>query len=826
MNFINWHYLEGWRWYWKRVGFNLKKMFHYFAFGTLARTIFKPWKRMEIDTDMGFDIVKYFENLSFNLISSMIGAWVRITLMLVAMMIALGYLGLSVGWFLVWWLIPIFGFDGYKYGLKEKNNELKELEIKIRNNPEKMAQIILTSEMGKFLLERTEKKIEEILAKMMVKNEDLGDLKVDNYENLIGWWLSKNGQIERELQQFEMTKEELLLAARWWDEKQSVEKEKEEDKWSLGRPGIGWGLMFGYTPKLDKYSEDLSMKQSFSEHLIGREKIVKKMESVINSGKNILLTGNPGVGRMTVVYEFAERAITGKLGKSLMNKKLVLLDYQSALAGNEDKDTKKKILKDLMKEAEGAGNIILVVKDLYRIINADFEGNDFADVIDSVLRDGKLKMISVMGRVEYERFVAGDLRVAKNFEVVEVLAPSKEEALVILMWAVNRMERKEKIKFSIQALKQIIEGSDKYITETPFPEKALELMDWTVESKTMEGWVNKEDVNRVLSEKTGIVVTSLTESEKDKLGKLEEQIEKELIGQEAAVKLIGKSLRSRVVAAKSEEKPIGSFLFLGPTGVGKTQTAKVLADIYFGSRKNILRFDMAEYVGNDGLMKLIGSVERNIPGLMTTEIKNKPASLLLLDEIEKAPSEIFNLFLTMLDEGYINDAKGNKIVCRHLFVVATSNAGAEFIRQQVQNGIKGEELQKSVVDYVQKERLFSPEFLNRFDGVVVFEPLVGENLVEVAKLMLRDFSEALMAKSINVEFDESVARKVAKDGFTIEFGARPMRRVVDLVLGDIIGRAMIDNKIRPGDKVKVVAGEGKDEYLVQNPPSLKGPFLP
>jgi len=166
----------------------------------------------------------------------------------------------------------------------------------------------------------------------------------------------------------------------------------------------------------------------------------------------------------------------------------------------------------------------------------------------------------------------------------------------------------------------------------------------------------------------------------------------------------------------------------------------------------------------------------------------------------------------MLDEGYINDAKGNKIVCRHLFVVATTNAGAKFIREQVMSGVKGEELQKSVVDFVQKEGIFSPEFLNRFDGVVVFEPLEENSLVAVASLMLGEMQKNLLKKNIEVSFEVGVAQKVAKDGFDVEFGARPMRRIVDLVLGDIIGKAIIENKILPGDKIKLTAGEGKDEY--------------
>ncbi len=812
MKFLIWQYTIGWRWYWKRVWFNLRKLFHFFSFGILVKSLFSPWKRLVVvGQENGFDIKRFFEDLSFNIISSLIGAVVRSVLILTCLLIAIIYSIISIPLFVIWLVIPFLGWGYYERDQKRSAIILADLEKKIRSNPETVGKVIFESEMGKFIRTRLEKNIDHLLIPASIKPENLADFDGSSLEKIVSWFLLKNN-IEGDLQKLEMSEEDLILAARWWDRRQLWWKMTEQEKWSLGRPGIGWGLLFGYTPNLDKYSENLSLKQNFATHLIGRENEVRRMEKVINGGKNILLVGDAGVGKMTVVYAFAEMAITGKLGRKLAYRKLVSLDYQAAMSESNDRDIKKKVLSKLMSEATAAGNIVLVMKDIFRITNAEFEGNDYGDVIEKAL-EKKLNIIAVSGRVEYERFLATDQRILKNFEVIEILPPNKDEAMAILMQAINGVETKSKIRFSIQALRQILDGSDRYITDIPFPEKVLELMDQVVISETgTDNWVTVDDVNRMLSEKTGISIGRLTEGEKEKLGNLEEIIEKELIGQRNAVDLIARSLRSRVAAVKDENKPIGSFLFLGPTGVGKTQTAKVLADVYYGSRKSILRFDMAEFVGREGLERLVGSVERNQPGMLTSEIKNKPASLLLLDEIEKAPPEIFNLFLTMLDEGYINDAGGNKVICRHLFVVATSNAGAKFVRQQVANGIKGEELQKSVVDFIQKEGLFSPEFLNRFDGVVVFEPIEGENLVKIAELMLRDLQTNLLKKNININFGEGLAEKVAKDGFDIEFGARPMRRVVDLVIGDVLGKAIIENEILPGDKIELLPGIGKDEY--------------
>jgi len=218
---------------------------------------------------------------------------------------------------------------------------------------------------------------------------------------------------------------------------------------------------------------------------------------------------------------------------------------------------------------------------------------------------------------------------------------------------------------------------------------------------------------------------------------------------------------------------------------------------------------MAEYAGREGLERLVGTLDKNIPGVLTTAIKNKPASLLLLDEVEKASPEIFNLFLTLLDEGYLRDAFNNKVSGRHLFVIATSNAGSEYIRGLVEKGIAGNELQKKVLDHVLKEGLFSPEFLNRFDGIVVFEPLKPEYLVKIAKLLVADLEENLKAKGVKVKLTDAAIEKLATDGYEPAFGARPMKRIVNLEIGDLLGKAVLKEEIQEGDKVTIDVEGGK-----------------
>jgi len=328
-------------------------------------------------------------------------------------------------------------------------------------------------------------------------------------------------------------------------------------------------------------------------------------------------------------------------------------------------------------------------------------------------------------------------------------------------------------------------------------------------------FVEVEDAELVLAEKTGITFTALNTKEKSRLAKIEDIIHEKLINQKLAVDLIGKSLRSKMAGVARNNKPLGSFLFLGPTGVGKTKTAKVLAEVYYGSENKIIRFDMAEFGGNEGLERLVGSVNKNLPGALTTAIKNNPASLLLLDEFEKAGRPIFNLFLSLLDEGFMTDAFGKKIGGSNLFIIATSNAGAEYIRELVNDGVKGDELHSKVINYVLKEQLFPPELVNRFDGVVVYQPLGKEELISIAKLKFEELAEKLLSKNIKLKIQEGTAEKLAEEGYDPAFGARPMERILDLVIGDIIGRSLLEEKISEGNTVMLSGGPGKNEYLIE-----------
>ncbi len=816
MGFLSWHYSEGFTYYLKRWIYSLRFIEHYFSIPLLLKTLFHPWKRLESEeSGPGFSISRYFENLTFNIISRFIGACVRAILILTGLfMTAFVFIGGGLG-VIIWALIPLLGIPPFRRFQNRPSKLINDLVKSLKNLKDPYL-ILFSSNPGKFLLSHLGISDEIFKGITHLEKAILPNSGLYTFEDLLTLLIEKNVWREEDLRKNGLIYDDFIKCAKWWDLLKMHEAGLGENE-NFGRPGIGVDLLFGYTPVLSKYSIDLSVKRSYSHRLIGRDNVVERMDRVLSQGSNLILTGQPGVGKKTVVLEFAQKSISGGLSQKMSFKRVLEFDYNILLSDAFDLNQKKARLSQIFSEASMAGNIILLVKDIHRLTNSEVEGYDFTDVFEEYLDKKNLKIIVISTPVDYERFISSNMRLRKYFETIEVKPVDKKVAFEIMIEAARNMEYSGKIIITIPAMRKILNESDKYITETPFPEKALELLDAVVAFRNQKGGgvVYPEDANAVLAEKTGISFSAITKEEKERLINIEDIIHKRLINQDAAVSLIGKSLRGRSIGAVKEERPMGSFLFLGPTGVGKTETAKVLARVYYGDENSILRFDMADYAGNEGFERLIGSVNKNLPGALTTAIKNKPASLLLLDEIEKATTDINNLFLTLLDEGVITDAFGRKMNARHLFIIATTNAGAEYIRELVSKGISGENLQKETIEHVLKEGIFSPEFLNRFDGVVVYEPLNYDNLVKIAFLIMEDLGKSLAKKDINLVVRRDTAEKLANEGYDPAFGARPIRRIVDIHIADIIGKAMLEDKIKAGDKISIFPTNRKLEFYLE-----------
>lgn len=815
MEFLVWHYTKGLEYFIQSFLSILEWVIQYFSPFLLLKSLFAPWKRLVvIDKTPGFNFTRWFQSFTFNLVSRIMGALVRLTLLVAGFFILIfAFLGGIVG-LVIWVLVPLFGLPVFQKYKNQPENFVKKLVDDLKTSPKNWKEVIFATPGGKFILTHLGLNYDDTQEIFVDKDFSL-EIVPESFSSLISSLVEAGLVKEEALRRKGASGDDLLIASGWWDRKQGVETEVKVA--TLGSPGVGLELLFGYTPTLNKYSVNLSTPQTFEHHLIGRENVVSQMERVLTSGKSISLVGTPGVGKKTVVLEFANRAIKGQFGPAMAFRRVYEFDHNLLLSESLDINLKKAKLSAILEEASGAGNIILMMRDLHRLTNQDVEGYDFTDVIEQYLGKKELKIISVTTPQEYERFIAPNLRLRKYLQKIEVTPPTKDEALQILLESASAWEEKKNIILEVPALRKLIEESDAYVSETPFPEKAIELLDALVTYLDQKGRqrATTGEVNEILAEKIGISFASLSKSEEDRLSNLEEVIHERLINQDAAVNLIAKSLRARTVGVTKSNRPLGSFLFLGPTGVGKTETAKVLAKVYYGSSDAILRFDMAEYSGGEGLERLIGSINKNLPGVLTTAIRNNPASLLLLDEIEKATPAIFNLFLALLDEGKITDAFGRVINCKNLFIIGTSNAGAEFIREEVNKGTSGAALQKTVTNYILEKGLFSPEFLNRFDGVVVYEPLSKENLVKIAKLLLEELAGNLKAKGIKLTITNELAAKLSEDGYDSSYGARPMRRIVNLDLGDLVSKAILSKEVKDGDEIEIVPGTSPNVYSVK-----------
>lgn len=787
---------------------------HFFSISQLLGSLFAPWKRMiEVDDSPGFNPKQFFEVLTFNLISRFIGATVRLALIFISAILLIVTFFAGVFGLLVWIVLPPLGYPAYSKVRNSPVNFMNWLNYKIATSKSiDLVKLVFDNDAGNFVVRHLGVDMGSLLEKADSEKIDRSAMVFPTYKETVEFLVKQGIWSKDNLRKLGLIEDDLVGAAAWWERKRSDETSLESQ--GYGRPGLALELLYGYTPTLNRYSVDLSAPQSYSHHLIGRENVVSQMERILTGGHSVVLVGKPGVGKRTVVLEFARRAASGNLGPDLVHRRILEFDYNSLLSEATDLNQKKKNLSLALKEAVYAGNIILMVRDIHRLTHPEVEGYNFTDVFEDNMQNKNLKIIAVATPTDFERFIVPNMRLRKFLTNVEVISPTKEEAFEILMEAAQDWEERSKFTITIPTLRKILDESDKYITETPFPEKALELLDSVILycDQQHKDSVTVDDANVVLAEKTGVSFSTLSEQEKGKLAKIEDIIHERLINQESAVNLIGKSLRSKTVGVISEKRPVGSFLFLGPTGVGKTETAKVLARVYFGSEENILRFDMAEYAGREGLERLIGSVSGNQPGVLTTAIKNRPASLLLLDEFEKASVEIYNLFLALLDEGVITDAFDKKIIAKHLFVIATSNAGAEYIRQLVGQGISGEDLQKQVINYILEKGIYTPELLNRFDGVIVYEPLKHEHLVKIARILLKEMGENLEKKGIGLKITDQLAEKVAIDGYEPEFGARPMQRVINLILGDLLGKAILSDEIKDGDVIEIISGQGSESY--------------
>ena len=604
-----------------------------------------------------------------------------------------------------------------------------------------------------------------------------------------------------------------------WEKKLNKEIESRKKFWELEnlllKPGIGKQWAYGYTANLDRYSRELTSEPIFGKfqyHSVTRGTEIEKIERILSrAGKNnVLIIGEPGTGRKTIVRSFAKIVAEGKVHPAIENKRVLELDADLLLSGLNAAGEIRKRFETILVEAISAGNIILVIDEFHDFIkNMVSQGIDFSTIIIPYLRSPKFQLIAITNHQSYHRDIESNGELNILFEKVEIREPSAKETILILEDILPVLEFQYGLFVPYQTLKEIVNLADETIFNIPFPEKAVGLLTETMmfASQKNQKIVSPLDVEAVVSQKTGIPIGKIKSEEKEKLLNLEKLLHRRVINQEEGIKAVSRAMQRARTIVGDKQRPMGTFLFLGPTGVGKTETAKALAEIYFGSEDRMIRLDMSEYQEPNSIERLIGSADGKIQAQFANQLIQNPFSLVLIDEVEKAHYNILNLFLQILDEGSFTDALGRKISFKNAIIIATSNAGAEFIREYIEKNQNPAELKNKLIDFVLKQGIFRPEFINRFDAAIVFEPLSKENTAKIAILMLEKLNKRLLKKDIKIEITPELVNKLVEIGFHPVFGGRELRRVIQDKVEGLIAKNFLEGKYKRGEVIRIELGE-------------------
>lgn len=562
------------------------------------------------------------------------------------------------------------------------------------------------------------------------------------------------------------------------------------------------------TPFLDRVSDDITIlaAQGALPLMIGREKEVQEILRSIEGGmQSVVLVGHPGVGKNSIIHGIAERMVAEDVPKILQDKRLVQLSIPHIVSAEGGANAQERLLVALQ-EVGISGNIILVIENLDQLMGGFAANIDLSAVLSSELDKRYTFVIGTSTPEGYASKIERSI-LSQKFNKVNISEPVKNDTIQILQSKISGIENKNKVVFTYPALSKVIDLSDRYMHETFLPEKAILLARevGNMVGAKGEDWqrVSEDDIAEIISQKTQVPVTEVTQGEGEKLLNLEDRIHERMIGQDDAVRAISSALRRARVELRAENRPIANFLFLGPTGVGKTELAKTTAEVYFGNEESMIRIDMSEYQDQASIARLIGGA--NEGGLLTEAVRKNPFSLLLLDELEKAHPDILNIFLQVMDDGRLTDGAGRTIDFTNVILIATSNAGTQFIQDEVEKGTGLDQIKNHLLE-TELKQIYRPEFLNRFDGVMVFKPLLQDDVVSIAYLMIEKVAGRLSAKGITFRATDEAVHELAQKGYDPKFGARPLRRVIQENVENAVAEQLLRGEVGRRDTLVLEPG--------------------
>ncbi len=573
------------------------------------------------------------------------------------------------------------------------------------------------------------------------------------------------------------------------------------------KTGMNKAMTAQATPLLDRFSHDLTQlaRRGALAPTIGREKETEEALRIIEGGKNVIFSGNPGVGKTSIVQGIAELMASEEVPSSLQDKRLVSLSVASLVGAAGRQGELEGLMMQLINEIVRSGNIVLYIDNIQNMVGVSTQGAenlDIAEILANALQKNLFYCVATTSPIDYRRYIEQSSTLMSVFQKVNVPEPDANGTIRILEGKAGIVESKNQVFFSYEALSRIVALTERYVQDRFQPEKSISILEevgvYTRKRKGKNAIVSGEDVAEVISSKTNVPVTKITEKESEKLLNLEERIHERMVNQEEAVTAVSTALRRARAELRDVRRPIVNLLFLGPTGVGKTELAKTVAEVYFNSEENMIRLDMSEYQEKSSINRLIGAppgyAGAGAGGYLTEAIRAKPFSLVLLDELEKAHPDILNIFLQVMDDGRLTDTVGRTVDFSNVILIATSNAGTDIIQQRMKEKKQYEEIKQELINKT-LQPYFRPEFLNRFDNIVVFRPLSIQHIVQIVDLMLEQVERRLGEKGIRLQATQAVKEELAREGYDPQFGARPLRRAIQEKVDNALANYLLQGKI-------------------------------
>lgn len=601
------------------------------------------------------------------------------------------------------------------------------------------------------------------------------------------------------------------------------------------------------------------------EPVIGRDKEISRMVQVLSrkTKNNPVLVGDAGVGKTALAYGLAQRIANGNIPYELRDMRVLELDMMSVVGGTRFRGDFEERMNQIIADIEEDGHIILFIDELHTIMGSGSGIDstlDAANILKPALARGTLRTVGATTQEEYQKHIEKDAALSRRFAKVLVEEPNLEDAYEILLGLKPAYEAFHNVTISDEAVMTAVKVAHRYLTSKNLPDSAIDLLDEasaTVQmmikknapslltevdqaildddmksaSKALKAShkgkkrkpiaVTEDHIMATLSRLSGIPVEKLTQADSKKYLNLEKELHKRVIGQDDAVTAISRAIRRNQSGIRTGKRPIGSFMFLGPTGVGKTELAKALAEVLFDDESALIRFDMSEYMEKFAASRLNGAppgyVGYDEGGELTEKVRNKPYSVLLFDEVEKAHPDIFNVLLQVLDDGVLTDSRGRKVDFSNTIIIMTSNLGATALRDDKTVGFGAKDIshdytamQKRIMEELKKA--YRPEFINRIDEKVVFHSLSQDNMREVVKIMVKPLILALKDKGMDLKFQPSALKHLAEDGYDIEMGARPLRRTIQTQVEDHLSELLLANQVKEGQVIKIGVSKGKLKF--------------